>query len=94
MLVLGVKPGDYLVVGEDVVVQVAECGSVVRLAIQAPKDMPVLRGPVYEETHPTPPCVVRQRQKLAERREDDPFWYLHCRFLSSGGQDPTGGGWK
>jgi|GluameStandDraft_1065615.scaffolds.fasta_scaffold138848_2 carbon storage regulator len=77
MLVLGVKPGDYLVVGEDVVVQVAECGSVVRLAIQAPKDMPVLRGPVYEETHPTPPCVVRQRQKLAERREDDPFWYLH-----------------
>ena len=47
MLVLGVKPGDYLVVGEDVVVQVAECGSVVRLAIQAPKDMPVLRGPVY-----------------------------------------------
>ena len=78
MLVLGVKPGDYLVLGDDVVVQVAEVGNVVRLAIQAPREMPVLRGAVYEEDHPTPACVVRQRQKLAERleQEGDPFWYL------------------
>nr|WP_325211763.1 carbon storage regulator [uncultured Oscillibacter sp.] len=76
MLVLAVKQGDYLVLGEDVVVQVAEIGNVIRLAIQAPKDMPVLRGGVYEETYPTPPCVVRQRRKLAERQEEDRFWYL------------------
>lgn len=78
MLVISVKPGDYFVVGDDIVVQAVECGSVFRLAIQAPKDVPILRGAVYEEERPTPKCVVSQRQKIEERQKkhNDPFWYL------------------
>lgn len=77
MLVISVKPGDYFVVGDNIVVQIAECGPVVRLAVQAPKDVPILRGAVYEEQNPTPPCVVHQRQKIEERQKKlrDPFWY-------------------
>lgn len=75
MLTISIKPGEYFVVGEDIVVQAVECGSVFRLAIQAPRELSILRGELYEEDHPTPPCVVHQRQKIAQRQKKDPLWY-------------------
>ena len=75
MLTIAVKPGEYFVVGDDIVVQVVECGSVFRLAVQAPRELPILRGELYEEDHPTPPCVVHQRKKIAQRQKKDPLWY-------------------
>ena len=49
MLVLTRKVGERLVIGEDIVVTVAEIkGDNVRLAIEAPKSVKIYRGELYE----------------------------------------------
>ena len=50
MLVLGRKPGEYVVIDNKIVVKVVktEAGHL-RLAIDAPKDVPIVRGEVYEK---------------------------------------------
>jgi carbon storage regulator len=49
MLVLGRKPGEYVVIDDKIIVKVvkSEAGDL-RLAIDAPKDVPIVRGEVYE----------------------------------------------
>ena len=49
MLVLGRKPGEYVRIGDDIIVKVvrSEDGDL-RLAIDAPKDITIVRGEVYE----------------------------------------------
>lgn len=50
MLVLGRKPGEYVVIGDNIKVKVvkSETGDL-RLAIEAPKDIKITRGEVWEE---------------------------------------------
>lgn len=50
MLVLGRKPGEYVMIGEDIKVKVirSEDGNL-RLAIQAPKDLTIVRGELSEQ---------------------------------------------
>ena len=49
MLKLSLTPGEYLTIGEDVVVQVYRCeGGRSYLAIDAPRDVPIVRGTVRE----------------------------------------------
>ena len=49
MLVLGMRPNDYILIGDDIMVKVIKSsGDNIRLAIDAPKDVPVVRGDVYE----------------------------------------------
>ena len=62
MLSLGMSPGEYLVIGEDIVVQVVSIDGALRLAIDAPKDVNIQRGDCYEETNPPPPCIQRMRK--------------------------------
>ena len=51
MLSLMLKEGEYLTIGEDIVVQVfPDSKSRVRLAIKAPKDVAILRGDLRERT--------------------------------------------
>lgn len=61
MLKLSLAPGEYLTVGEDVVVQVyrSENGRAY-LAIDAPRSVPIVRGSVREREGAPPP------QKLAQ----------------------------
>ena len=49
MLVLGRKPGEYVVIDDKIIVKVvkSDAGDL-RLAIDAPKDIPIVRGEVYE----------------------------------------------
>ena len=50
MLVLTRKAGESLMIGDDVVITVLEArGDVIRLGIQAPKDVRVHREEVYRE---------------------------------------------
>lgn len=56
MLVLGRKPGEYLMIG-DVVVKVVKDEGGLKLAIDAPKAVPIVRGEVYEQTHQRPLSV-------------------------------------
>lgn len=55
MLVLGRKPGEYVMIGHDVKIQVirSEDGNL-RLAIEAPKDVPIVRGEIYDRKSASP----------------------------------------
>lgn len=63
MLTLGRQSGEYVVVGEDIVIQVVGSGSQLRLAIDAPKSLHIQRGEHYEKTHPVPECIRRARER-------------------------------
>lgn len=50
MLVLGRKPGEYVMIGQDIMVKIVKSDSGhLRLAINAPKNMSIIRGEQYEE---------------------------------------------
>lgn len=53
MLVLGRKPGEYIMIGDSIKIQVvrSEEGDL-RLAINAPKDTPIMRGELLEKQKP------------------------------------------
>ena len=48
MLTLGRKPGEYVVIGDNIIVKVIKSNDGLRLAIDAPKDVPIIRGELYE----------------------------------------------
>ncbi len=49
MLVLGRKPGEYIMIGEDIMVKVVRSDSGdLRLAIDAPKHINITRGEIFE----------------------------------------------
>lgn len=74
MLSLQLKTGDYMTIGEDVVVQLDRIsGDRCKLMVQAPRDMAVLRGEVLERTGgERPECVVdglrRHRKEVVWNR--------------------------
>lgn len=50
MLVLGRKPGEYVMIGTDIMVKVVKSDEGdLRLAINAPKCINIVRGEVYED---------------------------------------------
>lgn len=50
MLVLGRKPGEYVMIGKDIMVKVIRSNEGdLRLAIVAPKSINILRGEIYED---------------------------------------------
>lgn len=48
MLAMGRKPGEYIMIGDDIMVKVISTDGMLRLAIDAPKDVRIRRGEVYE----------------------------------------------
>ncbi len=64
MLCLNLSTGEYMTIGENVVVQVDRILSdSCKLMIQAPREIPVLRGEVLERTGgQRPDCVVDTRR--------------------------------
>ena len=51
MLVLSRKPREAILVGENVWITILEVrGSVVRLGIEAPREVPVMRGELLDES--------------------------------------------
>ena len=60
MLSLQLKTGDYMTIGENVVVQLDRIsGDRCKMMIQAPRDMTILRGEVLERTGgERPDCIV------------------------------------
>lgn len=50
MLVLGRKPGEYVMIGKDIMVKVVKGGDgYLRLGIEAPKTTNIIRGEIYED---------------------------------------------
>lgn len=51
MLVLGRKPGEYVMIGKDIMVKVVKSDEGdLRLAIDAPKCLNIIRGELYEDS--------------------------------------------
>lgn len=63
MLSLGRNPGQYLVIDKNIVIQVVSVDGDLRLAIDAPKEISIERGEIYEKHHPIPQCLKRLREK-------------------------------
>ncbi|NBJ90928.1 carbon storage regulator [Acutalibacter sp. 1XD8-36] len=56
MLTLRLKPGEYLTIGENITVQIFHRkGDSIEVAVEAPKEIPVLRGKLVERTDERPP---------------------------------------
>lgn len=66
MLCLSLQPGEYLTIGEDVVVQYDRTtGDRCRIVVSAPREVPIVRGAVLERGgEERPGCVF-----------DKPRWY-------------------
>ena len=64
MLVLSRKPGEKIHIGDDITVCLVEVsGNRVRIGIEAPDDVRVLRGELYESWEQTP--ADRNSQTIA-----------------------------
>ena len=68
MLSLQMKSGDYVTIGENVVVQVfRDSGPQFRISIKAPKEIPIMRGAVLEragQERPVRKKALRNRSGL------------------------------
>ena len=106
MLSLQLKSGDYLTIGENVVVQVFKSnGAQFRVSIQAPRDVPILRGDVREregDARPdglltrapkkSPSSQLHDAQRLerhAVRKESQADAIQQLRTLADAVPDPT-----
>lgn len=68
MLSLNIKSGEYITIGNDIVVQIFRDGADARVEIKAPKEMIVLRGKLHERTNEKPDVLFEKRPKsLSER---------------------------
>lgn len=63
MLALTVREGDYVTIGNDIVVQVLKTGDTFRIAIEAPRSLKIERGKVHEMNGDIPECIQRVRQQ-------------------------------
>ena len=57
------KSGEYLTIGEDIVVQVFQMGSSFRVAVEAPKEIPIVRGEIREREGRRPACIKERKSK-------------------------------
>lgn len=67
MLSLGRNPGQYIVIGDDIVIQVVSIDGMLRLAIDAPREISIERGENYEKNRPAPPCIQHSRKLAAAK---------------------------
>ncbi len=63
MLALTVRAGDYITIGDDVVIQMLKVGDVCRVAIDAPREMAIERAKVHKQNVDAPECIKRLREK-------------------------------
>lgn len=69
MLTLRMKPGEYLVIGEDIAVQVFEKKrNYLEVAVEAPREVPVLRGEIYEQQNARPSFLRERRTQTPSER--------------------------
>ncbi len=68
MLALTVHPGDYITIGDEVVVQVLRAGDTFRIAIDAPRSMAIERAKVHEQNSGVPDCIRKVRKSPPLKR--------------------------
>ncbi len=68
MLALTVREGEYVTIGNDIVVQVLKTGDTFRIAIEAPRSMKIERSKVREMNGDTPECIKRVRMQAPPKK--------------------------
>lgn len=63
MLSLGRKSGQYVVIGGNIVVKVEGTKNGLKLLVDAPADVSVIRSEVWERDHPTPACILEDAKR-------------------------------
>ena len=72
MLVLQLRTGEYMTIGDDVVVQVIDVsGDRCKLMIKAPREIPVIRGKLLERAGAERPEGVAE---MPRRHQPGPSW--------------------
>ena len=72
MLSLQLKSGEYITIGEDIAVQIFEqSGSSFRVAVKAPRELPILRGEVHERAGNRPDGLLTRRPKSPSERRNN-----------------------
>ncbi len=69
MLSLHLLSGDYITIGEDIVVQVFQTGSSFRVAVDAPRSVPIARGELHERANARPECIQRAYRKKPTQKQ-------------------------
>ena len=73
MLVLTRRPGESIVVGEDIVITVIEIkGGQVRIGIDAPRSVEVYRKEIYEQVRQENLSAIANVEKIREAVQDAP----------------------
>ena len=74
MLFLQLKTGEYMTIGDNIIVQMNDIsGSHCKLMIEAPREIPVVRGEVLERTGAErPECVMKTAPQ--SKYEPGPSW--------------------
>ena len=73
MLVLTRRPGESIVVGQDIVVTVIEIkGGQVRIGIDAPRDIDVYREEIYEQVRQENIAAVTNADEIRRAVQDQP----------------------
>lgn len=63
MLSLSIKSGEYITIGNDIVVQIFREGPDARVEVKAPRELTILRGEVHERTGEKPDGLLLRRPK-------------------------------
>ncbi len=63
LLSMQLKNGEYLTIGEDIVVQVFQMGASFRVAVEAPRELSIVRGEIREKEGRRPACIKMQDRK-------------------------------
>ena len=68
MLSLQLKSGEYLTIGDDIAVQVFQTGPSFRVAVKAPREVPIVRGEVLERGGESRPDGLRTQKPQSPSR--------------------------
>ena len=68
MLALTIREGEYVTIGNDIVVQVLKTGDTFRIAIEAPRSMKIERSKVREMNGDVPECIQRVRMQAPPKK--------------------------
>ncbi len=69
MLTLRLKSGEYLAIGENIAVQVFQKkNNYLEVAVEAPREVTILRGEVYEQTNSRPDFLREYRTQTPSER--------------------------
>ena len=63
MLSVSLNSGEYITIGDNIVVQVFRTGDSFRVAVEAPREMQIVRSEVLERTGECPECIQKAWRK-------------------------------